>query len=81
MKRKRHNLTFYHSIHSDIMVSERGSDMDKGKWISRKNISVKPKDIDKVSNLRWRYECSECGFEVKEKNNECPKCHKQMSEN
>jgi len=55
--------------------------MDKGKWLPRKNIAVKPKDIDKVNNLRWRYECSECGFEVREKSSECPKCHKQMVEN
>ena len=55
--------------------------MDKGKWIPRKNIAVKEENLDKVDNLRWRYECSECGYMVQNKSDECPNCHKQMSEN
>ena len=53
----------------------------QGKWLSRKNIAVKEENLDKVDNLRWRYECSECGLMVQSKSDECPKCHAQMLEN
>jgi len=57
----------------------RGDDRPIGHWIPRKNIAVKSEDIDKVDNLRWKYECSECGYEVREKHDYCV-CGAEMVE-
>ncbi len=55
----------------DIAIKALEQDRPIGHWIPRKNIAVKSEDIDKVDNLRWRYECSECGYEVREKHDYC----------
>lgn len=47
-----------------------------GKWIERKDI---PKSVDiATANLRWKYECSECGYEVQSKYHYCPNCGAKM---
>ena len=43
-----------------------------GHWIERKNI---PKSVDiATANLRWKYECSECEYELRSKYHFCPNC-------
>jgi len=36
----------------------------KGHWIERKNVTC-------LDNVRWKYECSECGYEVRKKHDYC----------
>lgn len=47
-----------------------------GKWIKRQNIECS--DLETAVNLRWRYECSECGYEVRSKCRFCPNCGSRM---
>lgn len=44
-----------------------------GKWINRKNVVC-------LENVRWKYECSKCGYEVRSKYNFCPNCGHCMIE-
>ena len=48
-----------------------------GKWIERQNIARLNLE---TANLIWKYECSECGYEVRSKYHYCPNCEKKMIE-
>ena len=47
-----------------------------GTWLERKNIAK----IDNIeqANLRWKYECSNCGFLSQFKEDYCIKCKAKM---
>ena len=47
-----------------------------GKWIERQNIERS--DLETAVNLKWRYECSECGYETQHKTKYCPNCGAKM---
>ena len=49
-----------------------------GEWIERQNIECS--DLETAVNLRWRYECSECGYKVRSKCRFCPSCGADMRE-
>ena len=45
-------------------------------WIKRKNIAAW--DENYPLNVRWKYECQNCGYESQELLEECPHCKARM---
>ena len=42
-----------------------------GKWIRRENVTS-------IDNVRWAYECSKCGYEMRSMTRYCPSCGADM---
>lgn len=51
--------------------------IEKAEWLDRKNM-IRIGNIDTAKGLRWKYECSCCGYEILNKTKYCPSCGAKM---